>query len=158
MLKLYKRVSDNLHYWEAWTEAHNNVAVEHWGVVGERGEFVNHPLPKKYKEATLLKSVLAKANEAGYEPIDDDQLAVLLVEYKVDGFGTAEDLQKRHSLEDRLNETLGWTGVGHVDGGSIGSGSMEVACYVVDLEIAKQVIEDDLKSTEFSDFSRIYAE
>lgn len=158
MLKLYKSVSDKLHYWEAWTEEGNNVVVEHWGLVGTRGEFTNHPLPKKYREATLLKSILAKAFEADYKPIDDDDLETLVIEYKVDGFGTAEDLKKRHDLEARLNETLGWTGVGHVDGGSIGSGSMELACYVVDFSIAKQVIETDLKSTEFSDFSRIYAE
>jgi hypothetical protein len=57
-----------------------------------------------------------------------------------------------------MNETLGWTGLGHCDGGSIGSGSMEVCCLVVDAEIAKQTILSDLKDTEFSDYSRIYEE
>jgi len=158
MLKLYKRIEDKLHYWEAWLEEQNKIVVEHWGVVGERGEFTNHPLPKKYKEAALLKTVLAKAVAADYTPIDDDDLEILVVEYLVDGFGTEADLTKRNALGDRLNETLGWTGVGHWDGGSIGSGSMEVACCVVDFEIARQVIEADLQSTEFSDFSRIYRE
>lgn len=32
---------------------------------------------------------------------------------------------------------------------------MEVCCYVVDFEIAKRVIENDLKDTEFADYSRI---
>ena len=78
--------------------------------------------------------------------------------YNVRGVGTAADLSKRHKLEERLNETLGWTGLGMCDGGSIGSGTMEVCCFVVDFALAKSVIEADLQGTEFSDFSRIYDE
>jgi hypothetical protein len=71
--------------------------------------------------------------------------------------GTTADLDKRHKLEAKLNETLGWTGLGMCDGGSIGSGTMEV-CLVVDFALAKSVIETDLQGTEFADFSRIYDE
>src|SRR5262249_42675093 len=53
---------------------------------------------------------------------------------------------------------LGWTGLGNCDGGSIGSGTMEVCCFVVDFKIARRVIEDDLKNTKFADYSRIYDE
>lgn len=42
------------------------------------------------------------------------------------------DLKKRTRLEDHLNELLGWTGLGHCDGGSIGSGTLEACCLVVD--------------------------
>ena len=63
-----------------------------------------------------------------------------------------------HELEDRMNETLGWTGLGNCDGGSIGSGTMEVCCFVVDFKTAKRVIEEDLKNTRFADYSRIYDE
>jgi hypothetical protein len=72
--------------------------------------------------------------------------------------GCGEDVEKRHRLQERMDETLGWTGLGHCDGGSIGSGTMEVCCYVVDFEIAKKVIENDLKGTEFEDYTRIYDE
>ncbi|WP_244951636.1 hypothetical protein [Pseudoalteromonas luteoviolacea] len=57
-----------------------------------------------------------------------------------------------------MNETLGWTGLGHCDGGSIGSGTMEVCNYVVDFKVAKTVIENDLKGTEFENYTRIYDE
>ena len=40
--------------------------------------------------------------------------------------------------------------------GSIGSGTMEVGCIVVDFDIAKKVIEEKLKDTEFADYSRIF--
>ncbi|HEY1717808.1 MAG TPA: hypothetical protein VGH42_05860, partial [Verrucomicrobiae bacterium] len=61
-------------------------------------------------------------------------------EYAIEGMGNATDLKKRHGLEERMNETLGWTGLGLCDGGSIGSGTMEVCCYVVDFQIAKDAI------------------
>ena len=94
----------------------------------------------------------------GFTEVDLDDHAILLVEYAVDGFGTPQDLDKRHRLQDRLNETLGWTGLGYCDGGSIGSDTMEAACYVVDFEVAKAAVEKDLRGTEFEDFTRIYDE
>ena len=158
MLKLFKRIDGKLRYHEAWTEEGNGVTVEHWGTVGDRGESKTHPLPKRFSEKKLLKGILDPAAKQGYEAIDFEDHATLLVEYRITGMGTPADLAKRHALEDRLNETLGWAGVGHCDGGSIGSGTMEVCCLVVDFEIAKRVIEHDLAGTEFAGFSRIYNE
>ncbi len=84
--------------------------------------------------------------------------AVLMIEYQVDGMGSEDDLAKRHQLEDRMNETLGWTGLGACDGGSIGSGTMEICNVVVDFDAAKKVIEEDLVGTEFANYTRIYRE
>lgn len=61
-------------------------------------------------------------------------------------------------LEDKLNDILGWNGLGYCDGGSIGSGTMEAACFVVNFDIAKRVVEEELKGTEFADYNRIYLE
>jgi hypothetical protein len=156
MQKLYKRVDGRLHYHEAWVE--DRELYDHWGAVGERGEHRTSPAPKGTREATLVKQALVPAVAAGYRPFDEDDHAVLLVEYAVDGFGTDADLDKRHELEERLNDTLGWTGLGHCDGGSIGSGTMEACCYVVDFDIARRVIEGDLAGTPFADYTRIYRE
>jgi hypothetical protein len=156
MLKLYKRIKRVLHYHEAWV--HGSKITEHWGKVGERGETAEHKRTKKLSDEQNLSQVLSKPLSEGYEPIADDDHAVLLIEYVVDGMGNTKDLDKRHALEDRMNETLGWTGLGHCDGGSIGSGTMEVCCFVVDFKIAKRVIEEDLKNTKFADYSRIFDE
>jgi hypothetical protein len=156
MLKLYKRIKRVLHYHEAW--ASGAKITEHWGIVGERGKAAEHKRNKKISAAKNLKQVLAQPLAEGFKPIDDDVYAVLLIEYPVNGMGTTKDLDKRHALEDRMNETLGWTGLGNCDGGSIGSGTMEVCCLVVDFKIAKRVIEKDLKDTKFADYSRIYDE
>ena len=81
-----------------------------------------------------------------------------MVEYPIDEFGDASDLDLRVALQDRLNDTLGWTGLGYCDGGSTGSGTMEVSCLVVDFDIAKSVIKNDLRGTEFERYSRILQE
>lgn len=62
-------------------------------------------------------------------------MSFLEVEDVIDGFGTERDLDKRHRLEDHINEVLGWTDHGHVDGGSIGSKTMEAGCTVCDVDI-----------------------
>ena len=73
-------------------------------------------------------------------------------------WGHRRTLKKRHRLEERMNETLGWSGLGACDGGSIGSGTMEVCNFVVDFETAKAVVVKDLEGTEFANFTRIYDE
>jgi hypothetical protein len=156
MLKLYKRIKRVLHYHEAW--AHGAKITEHWGIVGERGETAGHRRNKKLSEEKDIQQILGKPLQQGFKPIDGDDHAVLQIEYTIEGMGTSQDLKKRHALQDRMDETLGWTGLGNCDGGSIGSGTMEVCCFVVDFQIAKRVIEADLKGTKFADYSRIYDE
>ncbi|MFO0804818.1 MAG: hypothetical protein U0791_17055 [Gemmataceae bacterium] len=156
MLKLYKRIDGVLHYHEAW--ASGREIIEHWGPVGERGDAKKHKIPKKADEDELIEQILKPARAAGYAEIVEGGEAVLLIEYAIDGFGTKKDLKKRHALEDRMNETLGWVGLGNCDGGSTGSGTMEVCCFVVDFDIAKRVIEADLAGTKFANFTRIYRE
>jgi hypothetical protein len=157
MLKLYRRENEKIMaYHEAW--CHGSKVTEHWGKLGERGETREHCFNKELSEEGNTRQVLAGAIAAGYELIDADGHSVLLIEYAVHGMGSTKDLDKRYELEDRMNETLGWTGLGHCDGGSIGSGTMDVCCLVVDFEIAKRVIEDDLRGTDFADYSRIYNE
>ncbi len=156
MFKLYKRIKRLLHYHEAWAQGAK--ICEHWGIVGERGETTEHKRNKKLSEVKNLEQVLAKPLGEGFKPIEVDDHFILLIEYPVEGMGTTKYLAKRNALENRMNETLGWTGLGNCDGGSMGSGTMEVCCFVVDFKIAKRVIEEDLKNTKFADYSRIYDE
>lgn len=157
MLKLYRFSADAKEYWETWDNGDGNFTV-HWGELGTKG---NHKIVKSslFSNAEKkVKSEIDKSIAGGFQEIEMDEHSVLLVEYEVDGMGTGEDVEKRYRLQDRMGETLGWTGLGHCDGGSIGSGTMEVCNFVVDFELAKQVIEYDLVGTEFADYTRIYKE
>ena len=155
MLKLYKLIDKQLHYWETW-DKDDKTAIIHWGIVGEAGrdKEVKSGLFSNFKKI-VQKDTDSKIKE-GYAEFDDEKLSFLEIEYKIDGFGTEEDLDKRHRLESELDEILGWTGLGHTDGGSIGSGTMEAGCLVVDFDIAKKVIEEKLRNTEFADYTRIF--
>lgn len=157
MLKLYKKVDDKIHYWETW-EKDKKKGVIHWGIVGERGtqRQVFSGIFSGFEK--IIQKEINKLLKEGYDEVDSDNHYTLLIEYNVEGMGSEEDMEKRHRLENKMDQTLGWTGLGHSDGGSIGSGTMEVSCFVVDFEIAKNVIIQDLKGTEFENYTRIFNE
>jgi len=157
MLKLYKNINGVLHYWETWDKDEKTGFI-HWGIVGQRGENkeVKSGLFGNFQKK--IQKELTSMTQQGYSRIDPEDHYTLLIEFKVDGMGSPEDIDKRTRLQDKMDQTLGWTGLGHCDGGSIGSSTMEVCCFVVDFEIAKRVIEEDLKETEFADYTRIFDE
>ena len=157
MLKLYNFSNDKKEYWETWDNNDGSHTI-HWGKLGTEGKSktIKSSLLKK-AEGKIQKEIDALVAK-GYAPIDPEDHYTLLIEYSIVGMGTKEDVEKRHKLEERMNETLGWTGLGACDGGSIGSGTMEVCNFVVDFETAKQAIASDLKNTEFSNYTRIFDE
>lgn len=154
MIKLYKRVDKKFHYWETW-ESDEDAAIIHWGIVGDKGQMKEVKSNRKTNYEKVVQREYSAKTENGFVEFDENNFQLLAIEYKIDGKGTKADLNKRHDLEDYLSEILGWTGLGHVEGGKIGSGTMEVGCQVVDFEIAISVIEKELKNTEFGDYSRI---
>jgi hypothetical protein len=95
--------------------------------------------------------------------IDDDSegeedLATLIIEYPVIGMGNENDLKKRYAVQDLVHKLLNETDLGYCDGGNIGSGAMEVCCFVTDYQQAHEVIKGALKNTTFGDYSKIYKE
>jgi hypothetical protein len=154
MIKLYRKNSDGIEYWEAWENKGEHTV--HWGQAGDRGksEAVRGSLFRS-AEKTVAARVAEKKKE-GFQEIDD--LDTLMIEYAIEGMGSTADIEKRHRLQERMDEALGWTGLGNCDGGSIGSGTMEVCCFVVDFDIAAKAVSADLAGTEFANFTRIYKE
>jgi hypothetical protein len=146
MLKLYKLCDGIRRYRE----------TEHWGTVGEEGETREHIVPRQADPDRFILALLRPAADEGFCPIEDSEHIILLIEYRIVAFGTRLDLDMRHALEKRMDQTLGWSGLGRCDGGSSGSGTMEVCCLVVDFDIAKRIIIEDLKDTEFSDYARSF--
>jgi hypothetical protein len=156
MQKLYKEIDGVLNYWEIW-ESEPKTIMTHFGVVGERGKSQITKAGIFSSASSLIKKKIAEKINEGYSESSDDDFYTLIIEYHIDGMGTNEDLEKRHALEDYMDELLGWTGLGHCDGGSIGNGTMEVACMVISDSIAIQIAKNDLlNSNIFKNFSKIY--
>lgn len=157
MLKLYRFSGQTKEYWETWENEDGSHTI-HWGALGTRGSSKSVQSSATQDARAAIQKEIDVLVAQGFAPIDPEDHAILLIEYAIEGMGASADLQKRHRLEHRMNETLGWTGLGECDGGSIGSGTMEVCNFVVDFELAKKIIESDLAGTEFSNYTRIYDE
>jgi hypothetical protein len=149
-IKLYRRHDGRLQYREAWVDGES--IVEHVGAYGERGSTSLHKASDPIQQREVMEAIAAAARADGFEAIPEERLVGLMVSKEILGAGTKEDLRRRHELEDFLNELTGWRGLGHCDGGSIGSGSMEAFCLVVDYGIAAAVVERELASSPFNDF------
>lgn len=152
--KLYKSDGGRLYYSEAWLT--DQEIIEHWGSCGDKGKIRKHKLTDIDKVDNVMKRLKEEAREKGFRPISSDRHATLVVEYTLVGFGGESDLGNRHLIEDYLSNLTGWLGLGDCDGGSIGSGTMEIFCNVIDYALAKEAIEEHLKKSPFGDFNRIY--
>ena len=157
MLKLYRFSDTKKEYWETWKEGKGEHLV-HWGELGTRGESRTAKTKGTVKAKDLVEAEAEAMQAQGFAEIDEDDRFRLIVEYAIDGMGSKGNVDIRHKLKERLDNTLGWTGLGHCDGGSIGSGTMEVCCFVVDFEAARKVIAEDLAGTKFGNYTRIYDE
>jgi hypothetical protein len=154
LLKLYRRDEHGtLLYHEAWRAGGR--VVEHWGRVGEPGDRRFHELDDDLDERTVIARLLGPFQAAGGReiPLDDHEpLAVVFA--AVEGQGEAERA-KLQALEDRLDELLGWHGLGHCDGHAADGPELIVECFVVDADAGRRVIAADLAGTEFADFIAI---
>lgn len=157
LFKLYKKIDGGLHYREAWIPDDQKV-VEHWGACGDRGQTREHVCETPARARAAYVQLKHSARSDGFRPIAQSKHAKLVVEIPIEGFGTSGELHRRHALEDFLDDLVGWLGLGHLDGGSSGSGTMEAMCYVVDFKVAKAAVEAALRTSTFSDFSRVYRE
>lgn len=156
-MKLYRLAHGKKEYWETWQDSPGSHIV-HWGELGSLGQTKTIKSSFFKKAEAVIQKEIDDLVKSGFAPVLPEDHAILLIEYQINGMGTQADLSKRHALEDRMNETLGWTGLGACDGGSIGSDTMEVCNFVVDYDIAAKIIAEDLAGTDFENYSRIYRE
>jgi immunity protein 39 of polymorphic toxin system len=141
MLKLYRLSPGEPRYWETW-ETPGGVTI-HSGRLGEKGETAR--LFAGDASRRLVHAEAARRRAEGYAEIPLEDHATMILQYRIEGFGTEADLDKRNRVMNLMDEALGWTGLGHCDGGDIGSGTTNVFCPVVDPELAVPVIVRELE-------------
>ncbi len=78
------------------------------------------------------------------EESDDEDFRVI-VQYRVEGHGSGRDHDKRVEVENILGEFLEAGDLGYCDGGDIGSGTMNVFCFVKTGKKAAQAIIETLR-------------
>ena len=77
-----------------------------------------------------LEGGMRTANDPGEDGLDDEAFTQLVVQFPIRGHGTVEDLDFRHQVEDILDQALRSARLGHIDGGDIGSGTINVFAIV----------------------------
>lgn len=145
MIKLYK-AGEPVQYWEAWATP-TEVTI-HWGVLGEAGETREIRLSPGDNPNTLIDCEAKKHKKKGFKKIPRSKLQRLIIQYQIEGMGQETDRDKRIKVEGMMNESLGWRGLGHCDGGDIGSGTMNVFCFVADTEAAVRHVLEALKTND----------
>jgi hypothetical protein len=143
MIELYKRQPDGFHYWRAWR--YQRIAVLHWGKVGERGRTHQIRLKKGQTAKAVMEEAARQPRAEGYRRINTDTYKTVVVQYRLDQWGSARDLDKRDRVEEVLAECLNWTCNGFCDGGDIGSGEMNLFCLVLDPDAAGNTLVSALK-------------
>ncbi|MGG3452313.1 hypothetical protein ABER98_21180 [Domibacillus aminovorans] len=128
MIKLIKQVDDEVLYWEIWKDG--KALVIHYGIVGDTGDTEEMKLSLFQKAEKVMDELAEVKVNDGYDYLDEDEME--------------KALEKRHSVEDLINECLGWTGNGACDGGDIGSGTVNIFNFVVDVEKALKTIIEEL--------------
>ena len=151
MYKLLKRTKDEFLFHEVWEE--DSMVVEHFGEVGDPGERRVHPIPPDSDEDQVMESILRPVAAKGFEEVEDDELIRVHVEQSRTGKGDEADLEKRHELEDQLDDLLGETGLGHCGGGEFTDESVFAYIFVVDAAIAGEVVANTLD--ELKAFRRV---
>ena len=148
MIKLYK-AGDDLRYWEAWST--DTEVTVHWGVAGHVGETREFQLKPGENPNAIIAREAKQPKKDGYRKMPASKLQRLVIQYRVSGMGEVYDLDKRAKVEELLNECLGWKGLGHCDGGDLGSGTMNVFCFVVDAKTAVPHVLEELKASGMID-------
>jgi hypothetical protein len=143
MLKFYNSTPQEVLYWEAWSER-GQLAV-HEGKLGTKGKSRLVRPPKGMTLDLFLASLAEEQRKAGFAEIAHDDHHWIVVQYQLETWGSAKNLDKAVKVENLLNECLGWTGNGHCDGNEIGSGEMEVFAVVVDPKLGAETIIAELK-------------
>jgi hypothetical protein len=138
MKKLYKRQNGFLYYFEAWDR--DGIAIVHSGRVGDRGTSRELRPGSGESVEIVISRELGNAQSQGYRLVDAEAHYSVVVQYNVEGWEADEALGFRRTVEEVLNDALGWNGVGHCDGGDVGRKTINVWCKVVDLECGKQSV------------------
>ncbi|WP_375769740.1 hypothetical protein NR798_02305 [Archangium gephyra] len=146
MLRLYKKEGDTLRYWEAWVQ--EATLTVHQGAVGEMGEQRDSPVPADEDPDMVIAQAAEPLVDQGYDEPDPEAMVPLVIQYALQGKGSGQDFQKRHSVEEVLTDALGWTGNGEVEGGETQPGRMNVFCRVMDPDIALRTLLEVLDDEE----------
>ena len=91
----------------------------------------------------------------GYKVLDEEELIEFVLQYDYTENQLGEVLEKRNQVQEIMDEALGWSGNGHCDGGDIGSGTINIFNFVIDVDKALKTILNELENQQLLDGVKI---
>ena len=131
-------VEGESHYHDCFVFGTPRMLYDHRGKLGEVGTQTSTPASVDGWLQYLMLPVLKPSYDRGYRLVPKSRYKDLTLVFETDE--SEKDLALRHAMEESLDELLGRTCLGSVDGGSIGSGTMEIFCEVIEPKLAEAKI------------------
>lgn len=136
MVKLYKSHLNNTEYFEVWLNDDGVSLTIHTGNVGDTGqtEDVFYDEEGDLPVKVAMNQLVLAQKEKGFHSVNLIELVVQYISKE------KESITEKDAVEILLNESLGWTGNGHCEGGHAEAGIVNLFCYVVDKDVAVDTI------------------
>jgi hypothetical protein len=151
MVKLFRKTRSVIEYWEVWKDG--NRLVVHFGVVGDRGGWHLAEKPPIEREDDTIERLSDDIKKKGFAESPPSGFVDLVIQYPIAEFTSEEDAEKRHRMEEILDEELGWTGNGECVGGDIGAGEVSIYCKVIDTGAAIEAVWRTFLDNDYPSFS-----
>ena len=152
MVRFYKTIEDLTFYSECWQEG--DMATHHSGTIGFTGRVTK--IPCEHYETHEMKFI-QKYVKQDYLLSTDEILETIIIQ--IAGRDATALLETKDELVKMLDETLGWLGLGHIDGYDIDvkrtlikKQYLNVFCKVIDKKVSIPHIKDVLKKIGISKF------
>jgi hypothetical protein len=150
MLKLYKKINNEILYWETWNTNEKN-AVIHWGKLGDTGENTDIQKDSQTELQNEINNSIELKKQEGFHEIPLDDQYTLQINFKLNTWGSSKDIDRREEVRIIVTEKLGWTGNGRCDDGDIGSGEMSLFADVIEPYLAIKTLNKEFKDKNITD-------
>ncbi|PEC10045.1 hypothetical protein CN639_28805 [Bacillus toyonensis] len=124
--------------------------IVHYGCVGDTGEMYEIKVPLSQCAEIEMKKLAD-----GYKELDEEELKEFVLQYVYKDDQLEDALEKRQEIQEIMDEALGWTGNGYCDGGDIGSGTINIYTFVVDINKVLQTTINELENHHLLDGVKI---
>lgn len=141
MIQLIKQSGSNTLYQTIYTEG--RLIVQHEGIVGAwvRAEDVRVRRVSRFKRLGVqILRLIEEVERQGYHEVNETDYTELVVQFPYDEGQAEAALERRHMMEEMMDEGLLHTGNGYCEGGNIGSGTTSIFYHVLDVEAAVSLI------------------
>ena len=156
MIQLIKQSGSNTLYQTIYTEG--RLIVQHQGIVGAwvKAENVKQMRVSRFKRLDVqILQLIEKFERQGYRELNEADYRELIVHFPYDKGQAEAALERRHMMEEVINDGLLHTGNGYCKGGDIGSGTTNIFYYVLDVEAAITLIFEEMKARDVQDEPKI---